>query len=78
MGFGDGKPQELPGMEVDVVTADDSDLKDLMKAMPRDATDEMSTVNREILSVTRALGGDQQRYKRDRSRAIKAIVSEIY
>ena len=51
MGFHDGKPQELPGMEVDVITADDCDFKDLMKAMARDAIDEMSTMNRQILSV---------------------------
>ena len=65
MGFDDGKPQELPGMEVDVVAADDCDLKDLMEAMTRDAKDEMSTANREILRVIRALGGDKQRYKRE-------------
>ena len=53
-------------------------LRESMRALTRDAEDEMSTVNREILSVIRALGGDQQRYKRERSRAVKAIVSEIH
>ena len=38
----------------------------------------MSTVNREILSVIRALEGDQQKYKRERARAVKAIVPKIY
>ena len=77
MGFDDGRPQETPGMEIDVITADECDLKDLMRAMGRDAKREMSAVNREILSVIRALGGEQQRYKRERSRAVKAIVSDI-
>ena len=36
MGLDDDKPQELPGMEVDVVTADDYDLKDLMRTMARE------------------------------------------
>ena len=65
-------------MEVDIITADDCDLKELLKTITRDAKDEMSTVNREMTTAIRALGGDQQRYKRDRSRAVKAIVSEIY
>ena len=78
MGFDDGRPQEIPGMEIDVITAAECDLKDLMKAISRDAKQEMSTVNREILSVIRVVGGDQQKYKRERSRAVKAIVSEIY
>ena len=38
----------------------------------------MSKINGEILSVVRALGGDQTRYKRERSRAITAIVSDVY
>ena len=37
MGSDDGKPQELPGMEVDFITADDYDLEDLMKTMNTDA-----------------------------------------
>jgi hypothetical protein len=78
MGFDSSEPQEVPGMEIDTVTADECDLKDLMKTMGRDAKREITTVNREILSVIRSLGGDHQRYKRERSRAVKAIVSEIY
>ena len=51
MGLDESKPQELPGMEVDVITADDCDLKALLKTITRDAKDEMSTVNRKIMSV---------------------------
>jgi hypothetical protein len=57
MGFEEGKPQELPGMEVDVITAEDCDLKDLMNTMTRKAKEEILTVNREIMSVVQALGG---------------------
>ena len=78
MDFDNDRPQEVPGMEIDTGTADECDLKDLMKAVGRDAKREMSTVNRKILSVIRSLGGDHQRYKRERSRAVKAVVSEIY
>ena len=65
-------------MEVDVITAEDCDLKDLMNSMTRSDKEEIQTVNREIMSVIRSLGGSQQRYRRERSRAVKAIVSEIY
>ena len=77
MGFEESKPQELPGVEVDVITAEDCDLKDLMITMTRNAKEEILTANREIMSDIRALGGNQQRYTRERSRAVKAIVSEV-
>ena len=64
-------------MEVDVITAE-GDLKDLMDTMAGNAKEEMSTVNRKIMSVIRALGGDLQRYRMERSRAVRAIVPEIY
>ena len=71
MGLEENKPQELPGMEVDVITGEDCDLKDLMNTMTRNAKEETMTVNKEIMSVIRALGGNQQRYTRERSRAVK-------
>ena len=57
MGFSDDTPQELPGMEVDVITEDETDLKDLMKTLTRDAEEERIFVKREILSGVQALGG---------------------
>ena len=82
MGFGVEQPQELPGMEVDAITSsveqEECDLKELMRTLTRDAKAEVSKVNAEILSVVRALGGNPQRYKRERSRAVRAIVSEVY
>ena len=34
--------------------------------------------NKQIMSVVRALGGSSQKYRGERSRAIKAVVSEVY
>ena len=48
-----------------------------MNTMTRSATEEIQTVNREIRSVIRALGGNQQRYRRERSRAVKLIVRDL-
>ena len=81
MGF--DNPQEHPGMEIDaltrvvapVVESDECDLKELMNTLTREAKDEWSKANRDILSVVRALGDDHNRYKRERSRAVRAIVS---
>jgi hypothetical protein len=74
--------QEAPGMEVDAVmeveATDESDLKELMQTMARDAKEEVRKMNSEIMSVVRALGGDSQKYKRDRAKAIRAVVSEVY
>ena len=68
MGFDESRPQELVGMEIDAITADDSDLADVLKTMTRDAKAEMSTVNREMMSDIRALGRDHQKYERERER----------
>ena len=76
------KPQELLGMEVDAITScvepEECGLKEVMRTMTRDARAEMSKINDEILSVVRALEGDQQRYKRERRRAVRATVSKVY
>ena len=47
MGFEQNRPQEIPGMEFDVITAEDCNLKDLMKTMTRIAKEEFQTINRE-------------------------------
>ena len=70
IGIGDDVPQELPGMEVDMIGENESDLKDLMKTLTRDAKEEVLAANQEIMSVIRMLGGDSQKYKRERSRAM--------
>ena len=63
MGIGDDVPQELPGMEVDMIGENSSDLKGLMKTLTRDAKEEVLAANQDIVSVIRMLGGDSQKYK---------------
>ena len=60
------------------MTSDESDLKELMALMTREFKEEMRTTNRDIMSVVRALGGDSSRYRRERAKAVRAVVAEIY
>ena len=65
-------------MEVDLVDDSGDDLRELMKVLTRDEREEVRRANSEIMSVVRSLGGNDRRFRRERSRAIKAVVSEIY
>ena len=65
-------------MEVDVITENDSDLKELVKTLTRGATEEVPAASKEIMRVVRALGGNSLKYRRARIRAINAAVSEVY
>ena len=65
-------------MEIDVVNELHSDLSSLMNVLTRQEKDEVRESNAEIMSVVRALGGNDRKFRRDRSRALKAAVSEIY
>ena len=64
-------------MEIDKVTAED-DLRDLMAVMTRDVREEVRQHNDEIIAVVRALGGSPKAYRRERSRAIRSMVAEVY
>ena len=76
LGMGDSF-QETPGMEVDMITVNDADLKEHVKTLIRDAKDEVLAPNKDIMIVVRALGGISQKYRRERSCAIN-VVSEVY
>ena len=65
-------------MEVDSIEQSDSELRNLMAVMLREERREIKEANEEILSVVKSLGGDGSKYRRDRQRALKAVVSEIY
>ena len=58
--------------------SDEIAMRDLMDLMTRDLKSESVEANNEILSVVRSLAGDVGRYKRERNRALKAVVSDIY
>ena len=56
----------------------ETDLSELMRAMSQSEKDELVEDNREILAVIASLGGSKGKYRRERMRGLKAIVSEIY
>ena len=72
--FGDPSP----GMDVDVVDHGEGDLRELMKVLGRDEREEVKSADADILNVVRALGGNDRKFRRERSKAIRAVVSEIY
>ena len=54
------------------------DLQELMAVLQRDEREEICEAHVEILSIIKALGGNQSKYRRERRRAVRAIVSEVY
>ena len=80
-----------PGMDIDVVDTDisgdrgtgeeensETELRELMAVMTKDFQKEIREHERDIVDVIKALGGCSRRYKRERSKAINTVVSEIY
>ena len=66
-----------PGMDIDLVEEkDDVDLKRMMATLRRDEKAEIEETNREILAVLKSLGTDTAKYRRERSRSIRVVVSE--
>ena len=51
---------------------DDGDMRDLLEQLTRDIA------CGEMLSVVRSMAGDVGRYRCERKRGLKAIVSEVY
>ena len=49
-----------------------------MAVLQRDEREQICEAHDEILSIVKALGGSQSKYKRDRKRDVRAIVSEVY
>ena len=54
-----------------------SDLSSLMSVLSREEKGVVRGANDEIMSVVRALGGNDRKFRRDRTKAPKADVSEI-
>ena len=57
--------------------SDEIAMRDLMDLMTRYLKSEIAEANSDILSVVRSLAGDVGRYKRERNRALKAVVRYI-
>ena len=68
-----------PGMDIGLVEEnDDVDIKRMMATLRRDEKIEIEETNREIMAVLNSLGADTAKYRRERSKSIRAVVSEIY
>ena len=76
-----GQPQPHPqrgtmpggvGEEVDVP------LQEMMKLWDQSTVEEAKELDKQILSIVGSLGGSTSKYRRERGRAFRAIVSEIY
>ena len=67
-----------PEVNVRVSETEDVALRDLLRMLDQAAQAEARKDNQEILSLISDLGGNATRYKRERSKAMRAVVSEIY
>ena len=66
-------------MDIDLVEENtDVDLKHMMATLRRDEKMEFEQTNREIMAVLNSLAADTAKYRRERSKSIRAMVSEIY
>ena len=66
-------------MDIDLVEENtDVDLKRMMATLRRDEKIEIEETNREIMAVLSSLGADAAKYRRERSKSIRAVVSEMF
>ena len=74
--FCDGLPQRI----ADEVNNDpeDCDLREMCKFLDQAAAAEVRQVDEEILSIVHSLGGNTGKYRRERGRALRHVISEIY
>ena len=68
---------ETPDMDMDIAEAD-MPLELLLNLFDQATREEARQVNGEIMSLISSLGGSTSKYRRERERSIRAIVSEIY
>ena len=61
------------GMDVDLV-----EVQSLMALLRREEKEAVAESEREIMAVFKSLGGSGSKYKRERQKALRAVVSEIY
>ena len=58
--------------------SEDCDLREMCRFLDQAAADEVRQVNEEILSIVHSLGGNTGKYRRERGRALRHVISEIY
>ena len=66
--------------ELNVTAEEEPDisLREMLRLMDQSTAQEAKSLDREILSLVRNLGGNASSYRRERGRAIRAAISEIY
>ena len=64
--------------EPEAMDADEAMLEPLLSILTEDAQEEVQCANCEILKIVEELGGGTRAYRRERKKALKAIVAEIY
>ena len=60
------------------VDGDDLAFRELMGMWDQNMREEARQLNGEILSIVQSMGGNTSRYRRERGRAVRAVLSEIY
>ena len=66
-------------MDIDLVEENtDVDLQELMAVPRRDEKLEIEETSRRIMAVLSSLGANAARYRRERTKLIRAVVSEIF
>ena len=68
-----------PGMDIDVVEKDeDVDFDELVKHWDLNTKRQVDEVDNKIMQIVRTLGGNAIQYRRERGRALRAVLSEIF
>ena len=67
-----------PGMDVDLVERGDSDFRMLIAHVSRELREEARAIDGHILQIVDSLGGSTGKYRRERGKAARAVLSEIY
>ena len=84
--FGDRAP-ETPGaysptspMSMDVLTEAKSDVAPILNMMAADdeLCNALLTIDDEIICIVNQLGGNSRKYRRERGRQVRHLVSEVY
>ena len=66
---------DAPDMDMDIIEAD-MPLELLLNLFDQATREEARQVNGEIMSLISSLGGNSAKYRRERERSIRAVVSE--
>ena len=66
-----------PGMDIDLVDGD-ADMRELLESIARDVRQQVNEIDMDVMQIIGSMGGGSSRYRRERKKAFKAVLSEIY